>query len=170
MDDVREMPVSMCSQCADPDQKLQARGLCNRCYRRAKAAGDLPPRTRWGIKRGWVSLAGYRYVHQPDHPLAQAHGYIAEHRLVMFEAGYDIEGMAVHHLNHDKLDNRLENLVVMSHSEHAAQHNKVDARPCAVDDCPSSALAHGWCSAHYQRWRRHGDVMPDIPLRSKARL
>lgn len=27
---------------------------------------------------------------------------------------------------------------------------------CTIDGCRSDAKARGWCSKHYQRWRRHG--------------
>ena len=30
----------------------------------------------------------------------------------------------VHHINHDKQDNRLENLTIMSHQEHSEHHNQ----------------------------------------------
>lgn len=30
---------------------------------------------------------------------------------------------------------------------------------CSVDDCSNPATRRGWCSAHYQRWRRHGDPL-----------
>lgn len=29
--------------------------------------------------------------------------------------------------------------------------------PCSVDGCGSLALSRGWCSKHYDRWRRNGD-------------
>ena len=28
---------------------------------------------------------------------------------------------------------------------------------CSIPGCINPPLAHGWCPAHYQRWRRHGD-------------
>jgi hypothetical protein len=28
---------------------------------------------------------------------------------------------------------------------------------CSVECCNSKATCRGWCNAHYQRWRRHGD-------------
>lgn len=30
-------------------------------------------------------------------------------------------------------------------------------RACSVGDCPHQYLASGYCSKHYQRWKRHGD-------------
>jgi hypothetical protein len=32
-------------------------------------------------------------------------------------------------------------------------------RVCSVKDCGLPVLARGWCTAHYQRWRRHGDPL-----------
>ncbi len=29
---------------------------------------------------------------------------------------------------------------------------------CSVDDCEKPEIARGWCSLHYYRWQRHGDV------------
>ena len=47
---------------------------------------------------------------------------IAIHRLVMYSfIGYR-EGMDIHHLNEDKFDNRLENLVYLTRAEHISYH------------------------------------------------
>lgn len=46
----------------------------------------------------------------------------------------------------------------------------VDGRmhtPCAVEACDRQAKSRGWCHAHYQRWRKHGDVRADVPLRAR---
>lgn len=46
------------------------------------------------------------------------------HRYVWEQAyGPVPEGYVVHHVNHDKLDNRLENLQLMTHAEHSRHHN-----------------------------------------------
>jgi hypothetical protein len=34
---------------------------------------------------------------------------------------------------------------------------------CAVADCTGDVLARGWCSKHYDRWRRHGDPLTVLP-------
>lgn len=30
---------------------------------------------------------------------------------------------------------------------------------CAIDDCGNKAIARGWCSKHWSRWRKHGDPL-----------
>lgn len=30
---------------------------------------------------------------------------------------------------------------------------------CSIPDCGKPAYGHGWCSAHYSRWYRHGDPL-----------
>jgi hypothetical protein len=39
-------------------------------------------------------------------------------------------------------------------------------RTCTVDGCERDAKSRGWCHAHYQQWRRHGDETARRPLRS----
>lgn len=36
---------------------------------------------------------------------------------------------------------------------------------CSIPGCGRNATSHGWCSGHYARWRKHGDVQANIPLR-----
>jgi len=35
---------------------------------------------------------------------------------------------------------------------------------CSIDGCTSPALARGWCTKHYTRWRTHGDPEYTKPL------
>lgn len=37
---------------------------------------------------------------------------------------------------------------------------------CSV--CGHKVFARGWCSAHYFRWRKHGDVQADKPVRGRS--
>lgn len=67
---------------------------------------------------------GYVAVYLPDHPNASIEGYVMEHHLVMeAKIGRFIKkGEVVHHINHDRKDNRLENLQLMTFKEHASLH------------------------------------------------
>lgn len=64
---------------------------------------------------------GYVLIYNPTHPHAKSGTYVYEHRLIMEnEIGrYLLPSERVHHINHDKQDNRIENLQLFkSHSEH----------------------------------------------------
>ena len=79
-----------------------------------------PRNPNW--KGGRCLLKGeYWLLLCPDHPYADRHGYVREHRLVMEEhlGRYLDPSEVVHHINGDSLDNRLENLrLYSSHSDH----------------------------------------------------
>ena len=73
---------------------------------------------------------GYRFV------LVKNQEYKAEHRLVMEEfLGRELSSdEIVHHKNHDKKDNRIENLEIMTRSEHMIEHMPeiIEARICKI--------------------------------------
>jgi hypothetical protein len=71
-----------------------------------------------------IKSNGYVYIFNPDHSLANCHGYVAEHVLVMEEKlGRDLKrGENVHHINSIRHDNRPENLeIFVSLSAHLKQ-------------------------------------------------
>lgn len=69
---------------------------------------------------------GYIAVYVPDHPYANKSGYVMEHRLIMEEhiGRYLRKDEEVHHINRKRNDNRIENLMLLSVSEHKSLHNK----------------------------------------------
>jgi cell division protein FtsL len=69
---------------------------------------------------------GYRYIHRPGHLLANQDGYVAEHVLVM-EKHLNralIKGECVHHINRNRADNDINNLILYSSQEEhmASEH------------------------------------------------
>lgn len=67
-------------------------------------------------------LRGYRYIHAPWHPHANSSKQVAEHRLVMEKkiGRYLKREELVHHINHNKLDNSPDNLMLVDQKQHEA--------------------------------------------------
>ena len=66
-----------------------------------------------------IDTSGYARVLDTAHKLADTKGYVKEHKLVWTNANGDIPGgHVIHHKNGIKDDNRLENLELMTTSEH----------------------------------------------------
>jgi len=80
---------------------------------------------KWSQKqKGFAMEKGYAVIWNPDHPMARKTGYIAEHRLIMAEhLGRMLElDEHVHHINGNRLDNRIENLELLDESSHPLRH------------------------------------------------
>lgn len=86
----------------------------------------LPGKDHFMWKGGRIKRPnGYIVVHSPDHPHAGTGGYVREHRLVMEAAigRYLDPKEVVHHKNHKRDDNRIENLALFSsNSVHMTGH------------------------------------------------
>jgi hypothetical protein len=76
-------------------------------------------RTNSTSEFGYIQLTGYH-----GHPMAKKNGVLLEHRLVMSQhLGRCLDkSEIVHHINENRADNRIENLEIMSQSEHCSWH------------------------------------------------
>jgi len=84
-------------------------------------SGDKNP--AW--KGGRYIVEGYAYVYSPNHPNRTKDNRVMEHRLVMEESigRYLSKDEVIHHINGEKLDNKIENLkLVENQSTHLKLH------------------------------------------------
>jgi len=84
--------------------------------------GSTNPNWKGGIRM----IDGRTYIFSPEHPYADKNGCVLRSRLVVESHIHRFLGAKekVHHINQDKLDDRVENLWVCTQSEHVALHNK----------------------------------------------
>lgn len=77
-------------------------------------------------KGGMIVRKGYKMILSKDHPLRNSYGYVFEHRLVVEEklGRFLTRIEVVHHIDENKMNNSLDNLVVLSDHEHKSYHAK----------------------------------------------
>lgn len=89
--------------------------------------GKMTGENHFAWKGGKIIRRGYIYLLKPGYPNAEMGRYIREHRYVMEQyLGRLLKSYEdVHHINGNKLDNRLENLEVLTKSEHTKKHFEI---------------------------------------------
>lgn len=114
-------------QVVTPDAKGRPRGFLRGHNVRKNGSNAVrgAAHYRWKAGERMVSSTGYAKLRVgKTHPLADPNGYAYEHIVVWVAAGNDrpTRSQVLHHINENKLDNRLENLRLLSKSEHNALH------------------------------------------------
>lgn len=124
-------------------RKLQKRCVCPKCggkkdfyaiacrkctqYKKPLYGRKGPNHPAWkgGVR---IDEDGYVKRYAPDHPWPRKGGYVLEHvRVMELHIGRRLNvGEVVHHKDHDRRNNALENLEIMSASEHSRLHREHD--------------------------------------------
>lgn len=130
----------------------------HRCAGASRKGQDA---ARWAGGRT-VDSHGYVRVYRPDHPNANGRGYVFEHRLVMsLHLGRPLTSAEiVHHKNHVRTDNRIDNLQLVSRSHHMQIHHALDRWSQNHESCVGCGTtekkhnARGMCECCYTRYKR----------------
>ena len=103
----------------------------------------------------YMDGCGYILIHAPDHANCNSRGYVKEHRLIMeAKIGRILKKTeVVHHINGDKKDNRIENLVVTNKHDHLSIYHRKKF-VCKNENCAREHYAKGLCFNHYCAARR----------------
>ena len=113
-------------------QTEEAKAKCAKANLGRKVSMETRKRMSEALKKGGIGFKkkrtdGYISIYFPDHPKSSVDGYVMEHVLVMEALVgrhlYDDE--CVHHINGKRDDNRKENLMLMTKSEHMSMHSKM---------------------------------------------
>lgn len=115
---------------------LKSRSLSESCNLRTKlkpqsnpGRKDMPKKPLYGkdnpaYKKGWwITSNGYKKISWLGNEILEHH-YIWS---IIYKKEIP-QGHQIHHINGDKLDNRIENLECLSNSEHQKLHNSIRKR------------------------------------------
>lgn len=99
----------------------------------------------WNIRK-IISKGDYDYALVPEHPKATKNGYVLLHRVIMENHLGRLlnDDEVVHHKDHDKKHNVIENLEVLSAKEHNILHGLEHERKMVLLKCP-------WCGKQFTR-------------------
>jgi len=129
-----EVDVELAKQLLDAGKTLQEVSIAmeitiGTLRRRLAENGIETDRYHKGYITTW---AGYKKIYVPNHPYADAKGYVFEHRYIMeqYLGRYLKPNEHVHHKNGNKSDNRIENLELMEGKEHISFHSRMPRKLC----------------------------------------
>lgn len=127
------------NRCVKMNRKCKSCGLSGRTFKMTKKRvvseetkrklsktmkGRFVGENAGNWKGGRHVYHGYRYCYVPEHPKRINNCYVSEHILVIEKiiGRYLKNDEVVHHMDGDKLNNKIENLMLMLRKEHSKLH------------------------------------------------
>lgn len=106
----------------------------------------------------FIEKRGYVYTWIPDHPFANIHGYVREHRLVMENhlGRYLTKDEVVHHKDGNPNNNNIKNLELYSHNREHMMKNHLQ-KDMSNRICIRCNRSHGELEIKFKygvRWNR----------------
>lgn len=119
----------LCPSCGIEIEKIKKDGVAAKyCSHRCYAAN----RAKRGSYKDFIISRKYKYIYMPEHPnaIGTKKLYVSEHRLVMEKhlGRYLKETEVVHHIDHNTLNNEINNLMLCTASDHMKIHAKEKRR------------------------------------------
>lgn len=89
------------------------------CWNKGKKRPEISGKKHWNWKGGYINKDGYKYICHEGKEISEQR-YIVEKHLGRKLSDNEV----THHKNKDVLDNRIENLEVMSRGKHVDHHRE----------------------------------------------
>lgn len=118
--------------------------------------GEKGANWRGGMKKH----KGYNKVYKPDHPFCDSQGYVLEHRLVMENhiGRYMTQKEEVHHIDRNKQNNKIENLMLFeNHARHTQYEKTIDMSDRYCLECNSKTTYRKKKRNNAPQWYRFKD-------------
>lgn len=135
-------PLKKC-ECSDPscNEMIHSLGQKGEIIRFAQGHGSKGKNnynygnrgsdsSHWNGGISWDKYNQRFMIYKPHHPYCDSRGYVIQYRIIKeislsIKYGYPVyihPNLVVHHINHVRLDNRPENLQVMTKGDHSIIH------------------------------------------------
>jgi hypothetical protein len=150
-----DVPCVVCGKVRNVIHAILKKGYGRYCSRKCKGIAERgtlagPKNGNW--KGGRTIIAGRPCLYIPSHPRATKEGYVYENVVVMerklgrplrwIRQGHNDNEVA-HHINEDRMDNRIENLQLMTSKEHKQLHSRRQRKRAVTNNTKGSRIRKG---------------------------
>ena len=136
-----EKCIRICDDCGDEKEvsgyysmRKKANHYCSSCSNKRAFELKKDSYKPWNIGKTYQKCSGSSYINQAGYKMyyigdkTYKGGYVAEHRIVVeLELGRRLKkGEVIHHIDGDKLNNNLSNLLLLNKTSHRVCHGNLE--------------------------------------------